>query len=800
MRDAIKFIGLFAGALVCLILVVSLERFAAMRLSLPELNGQMPVRGIQAQVDILRDAEAVPHIYGETSEDVFFGLGVVHAQDRLWQMEASRRLAQGRLSEILGNSTVDIDEYFRTLNFTKYAEASFAKLSPKSRYYFEAYAAGVNSIIESAQWSQPPEFILLFHRPEPWTAADSLLITKMMSVGLSTNMVHEIRRLQLLDQLTPEQILQFFPAYPDSDPITMSSLVPSGRNADASGPPEDFPFESTKGASNNWVVDGSRTKSGKPLLANDPHLELTAPSVWYLAHLALPTGNVVGGTIAGIPAVIVGRNDHIAWGFTNTGADTQDLFVERLNPDNPSEYETPEGFAPFNEREETIRVRFGSDVTRTIRESRHGPVLPQNWGGFNQIYAPQDYALAVQWTALDENDLTAEAGLQVMTARNWDEFIEAARLFHQPMQNIVYGDVDGNIGFIAPASVPIRKPGNDLRGLFPAPGWEDAYNWAGFVSFDELPKLYNPDRHMIVTANNRIVPPEYPYLITARWEPGLRARRIEAALIDGNPHDLASFKKLQADDVSQLALDLMPILESATPVSAAGRAALDLVLSWDGAMAAEDARPLIFVGWYREIARQLYQDELGKHFFTHWTFKPIFVKQVLSQIGDREIWCDDVTTETVETCVQILSSALDTAIRDLAETHGSDMTQWKWGEAHVAIHAHNPFDRFPLLNDFFNIEVPTGGGFYTINRGGHRFAAVEPFANIHGSGYRAIYDFANLEQSVYMQSTGQSGNVFSSFYDNFVERWSKVDYVSIPTDRSIVEEQAMGRLKLVPAP
>jgi penicillin amidase len=770
-----------------------------MRLSLPQLDGRFETDGLSAPVEVIRDANGVPHIYGETDVDVFFGLGVAHAQDRLWQMEFTRRVAQGRLSEILGNSTVSLDEFFRTLNFERYAEASLSKLPPTSRKLFDAYAAGINSIIQSTSWSWPPEFVLLFHRPEPWAAADSLLVTKMVSMGLSTNMFQEMRRAHLMDQLTLDQILQFFPAYPDDDPITLSRFDAPNRGKVASSAPIEFPYETAKGASNNWVVDGTRTTSGKPLLANDPHLELSAPSIWYLAHLALPSGNVIGGTVAGIPAVIVGRNDRIAWGFTNTGADTQDLYVERLNPDNPSEYQTPTGFVPFDIREETMRVRFGADKIIRVRETRHGPVLPETWGGSNRIYPPESYALALQWTALDEDDLTAQAGLTVMTAQNWDEFIEAAKSFHQPMQNILYADIDGNIGFIAPARVPIRKPENEFRGLLPIPGWDETYDWADFVPFNELPQLLNPERHLIVTANNRIVPPDYPYLLTAQWEPGLRARRIESELIAGIPHDVASFQKLQADEVSQLALDLLPTLVTARPQSAAGRQAFDLLLGWDGTMAANDARPLIFVGWYKELAKQIYADELGPLFRSHWSFKPQFLQHVLRKVGGREAWCDDVSTEPIEICEHLLGISLDAAMHDLQGTYGSDIKTWTWGDAHLAIHAHSPFENFPILNDIFNIEIPTGGGFYTVNRGGHWFSSSRPFANIHGSGYRAIYEFSDLDQSLYIQATGQSGNLFSEFYDNLTDHWARVDYLTMSTERSVIEREATARLTLIPA-
>jgi len=788
----------FLGLGILFLMLLAGDRYMAMKLSLPELNGSKTVQGLTAPVTIVRDRNDIPHITGKTQADVLFALGYVHAQDRLWQMEIARRAASGRLSEILGRSSLPVDIFFRNLDFADHVAASYPKLPAKSRALIEAYTRGVNAVLNDPKLKLPAEFQLLMVRPEVWQPTDSLLVIKMMSVGLSTNMGSEISRALLSQQLSPGQLADFYPPYPGDAPIvlpqTVGKLYQPGPLRQLAAALPQMP---TLGASNNWVIDGRHTKSGKPLLANDPHLDLTAPSIWYLAELSWPGGGVTGSTIAGFPVIVLGHNKRIAWGFTNTGADVQDLFIEKVNPENANEYLTPDGYAPFEVRDVHIKVRFGRDVDLKMRRTRHGPVLSDH-SSRTKAVAPEGDVIALSWTALRDDDLSIGAGLKIMEAENFADFNAALASYQVPMQNMVYGDVDGNIGFVAPALVPIRSPENDLHGLIPAPGWLAKYDWQGFIPFDQLPRQYNPPAGVIVTANQKIIPDDYPYFITAQWQPPLRSGRIRALLKQTRKHDMASFEAIQADVVSDFARGILPDMLKAKPVRADGLWALDLLRRWDGSMRADRQEPLLFVAWYRALTRLVYADELGPFFHKNWGFKPIFMKSVLKPGAKQGIWCDNVTTDVRETCEEIATQALDEAMAGLQARFGHDRTQWMWGKAHEALHRHTTLGDTPILKNLFNLMVQSEGGFYTINRGGHWISAPHPYRNIHGSGYRAIYDLSDLDRSVFIQATGQSGNAFSSYYDSFLQNWAHVTYVPMKMDPAAYDADAVARLKLLP--
>ena len=761
------------------------------------INGTLTVTGLRDQTEIIRDKYGVPHIYAASDEDVFFGLGVAHAQDRLWQMEFSRRLAQGRLSEIMGSSTIAFDQFFRSLSLSDAAERSLQNLSPETRTLLQAYAAGVNAAMSHADFRLPPEFALLYHKPEPWTVYDSLLIPKLMSLTLSTNMFHEMRRAQLLNRIGPEKLDVFLPDAPVKAVELPQELLSLYRNLELDETTVSLFDTWLTGASNNWVINGRHTKSGMPLLANDPHLELTSPSIWYLAHLSLQSGDVIGATIAGLPSVILGRNNRIAWGFTNTGTDVQDLYIEKINPDNNNEYLTPDGYQPFQMREEIIRVRFGADVPITTRKTRHGVVLPENWLQSNEVLT-DDHVLSLAWTALDDDDTTADASIAVMQAKSWNGFVRATRSMTHPMQNIVYGDVSGHIGFIAPAKVPIRKPDNVLYGMFPAPGWDATYDWDGFIPFEDLPVSFNPASGKIFTANNDITPEDSPYWLTHLWEHEHRFNRISDLLRETSEHTLATSIAMQRDTLSPDALELRPFLLEIFPNLALEHRALEIIRNWDGRMDKEKPAPLIYTAWLRELSKQIYADELGDQFVRHWALKIDFVSDALTGKEDAAAWCDNLTTEPIEDCKSLAQTAFARSLFTLVTQYGRDPETWRWGEAHLAVHAHRPFEQFPILRSFFSRRIPSDGGFYTLNRGGHILASEDPFANIHASGFRAVYDLSDLENSVFMQSTGQSGNPVSPFFDTFLEDWAETEFIPMITDKSKILEDAAGRLVLTP--
>jgi len=598
-------------ALFWLLLALALLAVAGalyLRTSLPQLRGELTLAGLSAPVEVLRDRHAIPHIYAQSAEDAYFALGFVHAQDRLWQMEFQRRVAAGRLAEVVGEAALELHLPLRTLSVYHYAERVFDNLGPQAQGVLLAYADGVNAYLRTRRGLLPVEFLVLRHQPEPWRPADSLAWLTMMAWDLGGNWDDELLRARLSLSLTDEQLAALWPPYPGEAPIALPDFRALYRKLplDALWAASPKPLPPGAG-SNNWVIDGSRSVTGQPLLANDPHLGLQAPSLWYLAHLSAPGLNVIGATLPGLPLVILGRTDRIAWGFTNTGPDVQDLFIERLDSEDPSRYQTPDGFEPFTIRREVIRVRGGDEVVLNVRKSRHGPVISDVVGRAAEV-AGADYALALAWTALREDNLTFQAGVNLNRARNWEEFVAALRDFHAPQQSIVIADIEGNIGLYAPGLVPIRAAGD---GRMPVPGWSGEYDWVGFVPFEALPHTFNPEVGVIMTANHKIVPDDYPYFLTHDWAEPYRAERITELLAQLQHHSLESFARIQADQRSLMAVEFLPRLLAARSDSALGRQAIARLIAWDGAMAKDRAEPLIFAAWYREFTRLVYQDELG---------------------------------------------------------------------------------------------------------------------------------------------------------------------------------------------
>jgi len=791
-------IALRAIAVLILVLLLGVAAgYLWLRQSLPQLEGSLTLSGLKAPAEILRDRHGVPHIYAASVEDAYFSLGFVHAQDRLWQMEMNRRIAGGRLSEALGAATLDADKFLRTLGVRRVAEATLKSLNAETRGQLEAYAAGVNSFLAQRSGPLPPEFLLTGITPEPWQSADSVAWIKMMAWDLGANWRSELLRMRLAKRLSAAQIGEFLPPYPGDAPLAIADFTKLYRQLDAGKLAAlALPGLSEDGASNNWVLAGRRSASGKPLLANDPHLGLAAPAVWYFAHLSAPGLEVMGATLPGVPAVVLGRNRRIAWGFTNTGPDVQDLYIERV--DGAGQVLTPQGWQKLAAREETIKVKGQADVTLTLRASRHGPLISDV---FKPAAAalPNNYALAMAWTTLRADDLSMQAAGKLASAGNWNEFLAAARDFHSPQQNMVYADIEGNIGYVAPGRVPVRKRENDLKGLAPAPGWDAKYDWDGFIAFEDLPQSYNPASGEIITANHKIVPKDYPHYISSEWTLPYRAERIRQ-LLDATPeHSLQSFAKIQADTVSLQLREILPLLLKTRTTDAGALKVLQQLGRWNADMTVESAEPLIVSAWLRELGRLIYADELGDLFDGAWAHRANFMYHVLTDSGGQGHWCDDVNTPAKETCADLLPKALDLALADLRHRYGEDRAQWRWGDAHFALSEHRPFGRQPQLARLFDIRVPAPGDTYTVNVGRNTLANEHaPYASRHAASLRAVYDLADLDKSVYIQSTGQSGNLLSPLYRNFAERWARVEYIPMSMKRSDAADGSLGTLRLLP--
>ena len=787
--------------------------------SLPATSGTVRIAGLTGQVTITRDANGVPHVDGATRDDVYAGLGFAQAQDRMWQMELNRMAGQGRLSEIFGKPTVPTDIWLRTMDLYGAARDSLKAMDPRARKALDAYSRGVNAWLDQAPpffaSRLPPEFVILGHDPEPWTAADTLVTIKMMSVQLSENLGEEINRLALarqgldgpeIDDLLPPLDSDHPPALPDLRKLLGFSARPDLREAagrERAGL-DRLAVRPGSGASNNWVVSGSRTSSGKPILANDPHLGLTAPSIWYLADLRVEKEfdrprNMTGVTLPGAPFVLLGRSTSLAWGFTNTGADVQDIFVEKVDPDDPQRYLTPSGWAKFGEKTETIHVSGGDNVIFTRRWTRHGPVLPATYRRLGELL-PRGTVAALAWTGLAHDDTTGNVGYDMWNFRTVADFQNGMKDFITPVQSMVVADTGGSIGLIAPGRVPVRDPENKVMGRAPVPGWNPLYDWKGFIPFSALPRQTNPARGAIGTANTKIVGPDYPHFLTFDWDEPYRQERIDSLIVDApGKQTMETSRKAQGDVYSMAFAEIRPrMLKLVAGRDQADADVLAGLEHWDDRMVANSAEPLIFMAWIRQAMKDIYSDDLGPAFRPWFRIRVRALERALGDHPARD-WCDDRKTDAVEDCGAILARALSESLRDLSRRYGDDRSNWQWGRIHVAEGRHRPFSEVPVLRRIFDVEVPSPGGPFTLDRGVSDVESdADPFGNTHAASYRGIFDLADLDKSTYIQTTGQSGNVFSRHYSDFARPWAEVRSITIPTDPAAYSSRNAGVWHLDP--
>ncbi|MBO9680795.1 MAG: penicillin acylase family protein [Acidovorax sp.] len=810
-------------ALVAVCLLAGAGLAAYMLRTLPALDGRLHAAGLREAAWVRRDADDVTHIQARSPQDAWFAMGYVHAQERTWQLEFNRRVMHGTLSEVFGPATLDTDKLMRGLDIAGAARRQYAALPVEAREALQAYSAGIQSFHARRPQALPPEFALLGVRPggeggAAWTPEDSVGWALMMALDLGGNWGNEFARLSLARTLDTDRLWQLMPPYPGERPAAQADLAalyrtwgvyrsaapaPAAAMAPAKaafgGTPWGADMEEgmlawardlaqQAGAhegkgSNNWVLAGSRTASGKPLLANDPHLGLSAPAIWYFAHLQAPAGrasdgtvlpamDVLGATLPGLPFVVLGRTDRVAWGFTNTGPDVQDLYLEQIHPQDPARYRTPEGWEPFSVREETIRVKGQPDVVLRVRGTRHGPVLSDVQASHADVLDLSRYVLALRWTALDADNLTVLGGLRANQARSVDELFQAFAHHHSPMQSVVAADVDGAIRFKAVGRVPLRHPGNDLMGVAPAPGWDARYDWQGWLPPGQTPEDDGGARGWVATANQRVTPPGYAHFLTQDWTLPYRYERIAAWLESQPRHDARSMEALQADDLSLAAVRLLPHLQRAQAQHALAPAVQTLLRDFDGRMRADRAAPLVFAAWADELARGLIAPRVGQARFDATYGKRDYraaVEGILER-GDAW-WCQPLRCEAQS------ARALERALDRLQAAQGPDPARWQWGAAHPARSSHRPFGSVAALAPYFDVSMPSHGDTYTVNVGQYNPGdAKGPFVNRHAASLRAVYDLADLEQSRFIYQTGQSGLVFSPRYRDMAGAWSRTEY------------------------
>jgi len=735
----------------------------------------------------------------------------------------------------------------RALDLDGHAERSLATLRPETIARLEKYADGVNARLAEIESPKngAPEFSLFEGGIDPWRPADSLSVVKSMAFQISMgSLLNESLRGRMSLGLEPHQVRDLFPEYPGDgvadlpvpteDEVRLYSPPRSYALREYQPAPEDdaprYPYldqplphdkalaflglndARMAGASSAWAVDGSRTAGRAPLLASDPHLPLTAPSIWHPVQVSAPGLTVIGATLPGIPAIAYGRNANIAWGLTATQLDDIDIFIEKLYPEEASKYVGPRGPLAFETRTEIIRVSGSADVELVLRNTRHGPVLPLDTAGLAAV-TPKDHLASVAWTALADDDTTLEALMDLNRTRTAEDAIKIAEHVIAPALNLVVADKE-TVGIAVAGRIPLRRFTAPFQGRLPAPGWTTRSDWTGWMPDSAKPRLIEPESGAVANANNRIGDAPFPRHLSYDWDAPYRINRIEKLLNGREAHSIESFKAMQADTVSGTARALLPLLgaplwdkkapSDAHPLRQSVLLSLRL---WNGEMSEHSAEPLIFAAWLDALLPILVSDEMGELADSYRGPRPLFLERVLKDIDGASRWCDDTSTEnTKETCEEIAARALDLALERLTRTYGEDERAWRWGAAHTAVHRHSTLGavsktilgiRFGL-DQFVNITQETSGGDDTLNRGVSSHSGLNPFQNVHGAGYRGVYDFADLDRSQFIVSTGTSGHPLSEHYANLAPLWRIGEYMPMSMNREDFGPGAIGTLKLQP--
>src|SRR5690625_545171 len=766
-----------------LVLVVGLLVFANSYLnrSLPQLEGEINLPILREEVTVLTDDNGVPHIKANNEHDLYVAQGYIQAQNRLFQMEMSRRQASGQLSEVVGEAAVDQDKYFRTLGLRRAAEKSYPLYSEEAKDVLDYFADGVNAYIDEAvdHNSLPVEFTLMGSTPSEWTPLDSLTIGKYMAFDLGGHWERQAFNYYLLNTFPEEKALELFPEYPENKPtIIGDGEIDMASNFENAVIPDEF------NGSNNWAVSGDKTESGMPLLADDPHLGLATPSIWLQMVLETDELNVGGVIFAGVPGIILGHNDHVAWGVTNVGPDVQQLYLEERNPDNKYEFLFEDEWEEAEIIEEPIKVKDQETIDYEVVETRHGPVISE----FAEDSVKSE-VLSLRWTALDPTT-ELEAILEFNKATNWKEFEKGLEKFLAPAQNFVVATKDGTIAYKANGNIPIYDSGDDA--LLPLPGWEKDKEWNGFIPFDELPRVVNPDKGFIATANNKVVGDDYPYHISNVWAQPYRYERIAEVLEENDDLTADDMKDLQMDFVNMQAKEFVPIFSdvlSDVDLNDNEQEALQLLEDWDFSDDKELEQPLIFHHWIDEIESLIYEDSIPGNMMDLFTARGQTTDELLrkSYHDEEAIWIEDAGG--IE---EVVHQSLSHTVDKLEENFGEALTEWTWGDYHKVQFYHPLSNIHPVLEYFFNNEkpVPVDG------------SGVTPFAASyssetgevnHGASWRFVIDIEDIETGHHIVGPGQFGHFKSDWYHDQMDDWVEGDF----HETNLNETEGM-ELKLVP--
>ncbi len=812
-------IGVAAMALVA-ILALAVYLYIVVQKTLPTTSGTINLPGLSAPVTVTRDVYGVPHITAANVKDLYTAQGYVHAQDHLFQMFYYRQLGEGRLGEAFGPSAAQADIFLRTVGMRRAAETETKALSPKARSYLEAYAKGVNAFIHTHQDSLPLEFTLAGLKMEDWQPVDSIAFAKVMAWNLSRNWDTELINADVRAKLGPDRTAQLFPDYPAEGPfIVPGQSLGSDTPPVAGRPPDENPHSITHAieafnrdvrpwlpetgmsglGSNNWVVDGTKSATGKPLLSNDPHLGVQNPSIWYQIHLSTSDGkyDVAGFGFTAFPGIVTGHNQNIAWGVTNTEGDVEDLFIEKLDPTgHPGQYLTPDGWQPMQLITETIQVRGDAPITHTVRITRHGPILSDALTAISStIGTTIKEPLALQWTAAQPGHIY-EAALALQMASNWQEFRAALAKWSVPGQNFVYADRQGNIGYQMTGDQPVRKKGD---GKAPVPGWTGEYDWTGNVPYDDLPRLYNPPDHFIATANNKNYGPGYKYPIEAEWAPPWRISRITEMLKAKDKLSVDDYKQMLMDTHSPMAKKMAPMLANLKPTDAKGQDAVKMLQGWDGNLSADSVPASIYKVTVQRAISETFYDDLGQDLFQEYAgSNSVAVNRSFELLLDRpdDPFWDRTGTPQKEKRDDILLTSLNSAMTDLTSALGDDMTGWTWGKSHTVTPSH-PFGSQPGVGGIFNLPTkPFGGDVTTVSIG--EYNLLDPFGMITYQSYRMILDTSDWTKSLSIFVGGESGQPFAKHWGDQFSAWQQGDFDPMLYTPQQVDANKDGVLMLVP--
>ncbi len=796
-RRLLKALKFLALALMALIVILAVASIWLVRRPWPQTSGKIAVAGLTAPVQVVRDEWGVPQLFAANEHDLFFAQGYVHAQDRLWQMEFGRHVSGGTLAELFGRPVVAADKALRTYGLRRAAERDLAQLSPGGRAILDAYAQGVNAYVETHRGRLPLEFTILGVAPRPWTPVDTLAWGKMIALSLGQNHVQETVRARLAARVGETAARQLMAPYPGSGAVIVSPEA-GHYGPDATSGPAVPPILAallgppvTARGSNNWVIHGSRTASGHPLLANDTHLFLNMPSAWYENGLHAGRFDVVGFSFPGVPLVLIGHNRRIAWGISNMCGDTQDLFVETMQG-----HQVQVGGRWQDARlvHETIAVKGGKPEPFDVVVTPDGPII--NEAEELKGLPP----LALRWTVDDPSRLIdALAGYNA--AGDWNSFRQALALWGSPTLNFVYADVDGHIGYQGAGLIPVRAPGQD--GLEPVPAGAGDRGWRGFLPFDQMPSLYDPPAGFIVTANNKTVADSYPHLIAHDYADPFRATRITQLLAATPKATLDDMRRIQADVYSLPAAGLRPyLLAGAKPADDRERRALDLVRRWDLRFTTESAGATVYFSWFGHLIPDIVGDELGDDLMKEYrpfgnTAATMFTEMMKDP---RNPWFDDQRTkDRVETRDDIVQRAFREAVADLARRLGPDPADWTWGRIHTALLAHQPLGNSgiaPLIRLFNGPAVPLPGEVFTVDAmtPNHN----DPYRVAFGVSQRLIVDLGDLGRSLAVNSTGQDAQLFHRHRADQTGSWSRNEYHPLLLDRAAIEKAGEETLTLEP--